>query len=141
MRSCPRCEADLPEAEFYRDPSRKDGLSYDCRGCHRRTQAAYRKANQDRRTKVCGAWAARNPERVARYRAASLARNATQLRANKTLQRAVRTGKIVKPSHCSRCQNPTERWRLHGHHEDYSQPLVVTWLCHRCHMHLHAECT
>lgn len=45
---------------------------------------------------------------------------------------AVRTGRLVKPETCERCsQRPTEP--LHCHHEDYSRPLIVQFLCRPCH--------
>jgi hypothetical protein len=49
--------------------------------------------------------------------------------AGKILRNAVRS-KISKPDHCTRCGlicNPE------GHHEDYSKPLEVLWLCRPCH--------
>lgn len=39
-------------------------------------------------------------------------------------------GHIVKPKKCSIC-NITKK--LDGHHEDYSKPLEVIWMCRLCH--------
>ncbi len=51
------------------------------------------------------------------------------------LRYAVKVGKIIKPVHCEKCD---EIKKLHGHHEDYSKPLDVMWLCIRCHNERHA---
>lgn len=50
------------------------------------------------------------------------------------LQRAVKSGRVIKPTSCSSCgqTNP-----LHGHHDDYSKPLEVRWLCSSCHKLFH----
>jgi len=48
--------------------------------------------------------------------------------------KAVRDGALV-PGPCERCGKPNG----HAHHEDYSKPLDVVWLCHRCHMRRHVE--
>ena len=53
--------------------------------------------------------------------------------ARQTLAQAVRSGKVVKPTVCSECLTETPPRRLHGHHEDYSRPLDVKWLCSLCH--------
>lgn len=50
--------------------------------------------------------------------------------ANAAVVRAVRSGKLVRPESCQRCG---ASGRIHGHHPDYSQPLVVEWLCVPCH--------
>ncbi len=39
-------------------------------------------------------------------------------------------GNIKKPDRCSRCRRVGQ---LNAHHEDYSKPLVVKWLCSICH--------
>ncbi|MCK9432550.1 MAG: hypothetical protein M0R00_06300 [Candidatus Omnitrophica bacterium] len=47
---------------------------------------------------------------------------------------AVRRGLLKKPSFCTICG---ENKKLNGHHEDYSEPLKVLWVCHSCHKKLH----
>lgn len=50
---------------------------------------------------------------------------------------AVKTGKLVKPLKCTDCR---EVKKLQGHHEDYSKPLELIWLCQKCHTDRH-HCT
>ena len=54
--------------------------------------------------------------------------------ARTTLHKAVKSGRVTKLSFCERCENET---RLDGHHEDYTKPLEVTWLCVPCHNVVH----
>lgn len=62
--------------------------------------------------------------------------NRDKMRAWSAVGNAIIRGDLVKPLKCSRC-NCKEK--LHGHHEDYSKPLEVLWICHLCHMELHAK--
>ena len=43
-----------------------------------------------------------------------------------------RRGKLV-PQPCERCQSPDAQ----KHHDDYTVPLQVRWLCRSCHLHYH----
>ena len=47
---------------------------------------------------------------------------------------ALKIGKIKKPSICEECSREA---KLNAHHEDYSKPLDVKWLCHSCHKLIH----
>ncbi|MFB1064948.1 hypothetical protein [Natrinema sp. H-ect4] len=53
--------------------------------------------------------------------------------ARKKVFEALRTGKLEKEP-CEKCGS-TEN--VEAHHEDYSRPLDVTWLCGSCHRDLH----
>jgi hypothetical protein len=59
-------------------------------------------------------------------------------RAYRMVRTAVKNGALVRPDGCSRCgrvPGPASdgRSQIHAHHEDYSRPLDVVWLCAACH--------
>jgi hypothetical protein len=39
----------------------------------------------------------------------------------------------LKKKPCAECGDPNSE----KHHPDYSKPLLVIWLCRKCHLHLH----
>jgi ribosomal protein S27AE len=97
------------------------------------------RANEPKRVEARAAYA-RTPEGMARYaegQARWNERNKEKLKANYTLTNAVRDGRVCKPSACERCG--TTGVRIHGHHDDYSKPLDVRWLCDKCHKYVHRE--
>lgn len=57
-------------------------------------------------------------------------------RARAKLRYAVWAGNIVKPKYCERC---AKKGLLNGHHNDYTKPLEVEWLCSTCHGFAHAK--
>lgn len=50
--------------------------------------------------------------------------------ANKSLKR----GKLIRKP-CEKCGDS----KAEMHHEDYSKPLDVNWLCRKCHLELHEQ--
>lgn len=67
-----------------------------------------------------------NPKSIAAFR----------YRARLLLREAVRKEVVTPPKCCERCDK--ER-TLQGHHNDYSNPLEVEWLCSECHRTWHKE--
>jgi hypothetical protein len=59
-----------------------------------------------------------------------VARDPVKQKARAALRNAVAAGKITKPKKCSACG---VKATVHGHHEDYSKPFEVEWLCSVCH--------
>lgn len=66
------------------------------------------------------AWQKRNPEKA---------------RAHYLFTSALRAGALSRPSSCEGCGASCVP---HGHHDDYSAPLAVRWLCVACHAATHA---
>ncbi len=62
--------------------------------------------------------------------------NPRKKKAHQLLNDAVRTGKIIKPGRCCRCK---KRRKVEAHHEDYSKPYDVEWLCRECHCLEHSS--
>lgn len=69
-----------------------------------------------------------------RYRRRSKAAHPIEERARALVAQSVRTGKLVRLP-CEHCGAA----KANGHHEDYSKPLVVIWLCRVCHDKEHAR--
>ena len=62
--------------------------------------------------------------------------NAEKRRVHDRTMYAVQTGKLFRPEQCSKCE---KKCTPHAHHEDYSKPFEVIWLCSTCHFYLHHE--
>ena len=58
-------------------------------------------------------------------------------RAHWLLRSAVKFGRVVPPDECEQCGTEAHNNQLHGHHDDYNEPLDVRWLCRRCHNDIH----
>lgn len=58
-----------------------------------------------------------------------------QQTAHQLVSVAIRRGILSRPDACGRCGVVTAR--IHGHHSDYDRPLVVEWLCPKCHKTFH----
>lgn len=61
--------------------------------------------------------------------------NDTGVDTAKIVFRAVHSGRLLREP-CEKCGSIV---MLEAHHDDYSKVLDVRWLCHVCHMALHAE--
>ena len=66
-------------------------------------------------------------------------KNSQKVKAEQMLNKAVNTGKIIKPVTCPICENSGEEYIITGHHEDYTKPLNVDWMCCYCHNSLHLQ--
>lgn len=57
-------------------------------------------------------------------------------KARAVTRNAVKTGKLEKPLQCSMC---SQELPLDAHHDDYSKPFDVLWLCVICHKIKHGR--
>lgn len=137
---CSTCDEWLPAIKFYSSKKNTNGLASECRTCHCKTSVASRDPEQSRQANRRYARRARlsHPE-VFRERERNASRNRVQSErtiARNKLNAAVRRGDISKPEQCSECG---EGKKLTAHHNDYSKPLEVEWLCYECHGKRHRK--
>jgi hypothetical protein len=137
MKTCFKCGAVKPLSDFYKHPKMGDGHLGKCIECtkvdvrqhyaeHREERSAY----EARRTQT--------PERKAALhegRRLHRKRHPDRAVARQAVNNAIARGHLVR-SACVECGS-TEY--VQAHHEDYSKPLEVEWLCFRCHRKRHGQ--
>lgn len=62
--------------------------------------------------------------------------NIKKTAASQFVRDRVKSGKIKKPTACSKCNS---EGKIYGHHDDYDKPIEVRWLCNKCHRQWHKE--
>jgi hypothetical protein len=151
VKACVRCKVTQLRSAFVQDRRSRDGLQSYCRSCANAAARKYRHTEAGRalrreykkRPYVRAQMARRRRERRASAHPTQRAldrRHAAKFKmmypekvlARQTLQKAVSRGLVKRPANCSSCCLPSRR-TLHGHHDDYSKPLDVVWLCGPCH--------
>jgi len=76
------------------------------------------------------AWSKDHREDLNEYQRNWYQKNKEKRRAHVQLNRAIKSEKIVRPANCCECK---KECKPDGHHEDYSKPFDVIWLCRACH--------
>lgn len=111
LRRCAKCKELKPLEDFYDNPKMNGGKNSYCKTCANIRTRQWFKANS------CPGL------------------RCLQKKAQDAIRWAIHTGKIIKPSFCSQCLMPNGA--LDAHHDDYSKPLEVRWLCKSCHQKHH----
>lgn len=134
---CFKCNRLLPISEFYKHSMMLDGTLNKCKVCTKRDVKEYAAANVEKIRAAKREYAAR-PESVKRsIERTKVYREKYKIRykAYCSVANAIRDGKLI-PRPCEVCG--TEEF-VHAHHEDYSKPLEVKWLCGIHHKARHKE--
>lgn len=137
MKVCRCCGVEKPLSEFYAHAGMKDGRLNKCIECVKSRVKSHRQENLEdirRYDRIRGrteerkaATKQRRPrykDKTVEYNKKWRERNPEKYKAHCALNNAVRDG-IVKKGPCEVCG----REDVHGHHDDYSKPLEVRWLC------------
>lgn len=141
MKKCAACEKNLDKVHFTKNRSKEDGLSAYCRSCQRdkRIRLGLQKPiGWKRKTENIveyrKEWTKKNPGYNTRAKKNWLKKNRERDLVRQKVKYAMKTGKLVKRP-CVKCGNI----EVDAHHEDYSKPLDVIWLCKFHHRELHKE--
>ena len=134
MKICNKCGAEKVAVDFVKDHRIKSGLGGWCKDC---AQQYHRRYQQSDRGKEAHKKAQRKFKRSKKGRATQQRKDVKyrtkypeKIKARHVVSHAIRDGKLKRPSTCEFCK---EKRFVHGHHEDYSKPLDITWLCRECH--------
>lgn len=146
VKRCFKCGETKPLDAYYTHPRMADGHLNKCKECTKRDTKATVKANPEKRAAYererwdrparkkavrasLRAARKRDPERFAQYSKDSDAKYPERKKARSAVGHAVRDGRLKKLP-CSACKT---KKNVQAHHDDYSKPLKVCWLCRRCH--------
>lgn len=123
-KQCRKCKEIKPLDDFNKDKKAKDGKRSYCKVCIASYKRAYRLTDKGKASHIKSNRKHRqlHPEKI---------------KAGEAVIRAVKSGKLTRPTICSECKQPNGT--IQGHHESYAKPmrLVVVWLCRWCHAKRH----
>jgi len=134
VKACKVCSKEKPLSEFYKDKKMADGHRNECKVCRKAKIAKWQQENPERRKVTVKEWANNNPEKKRAIRKAHSERFPEKQKAREVALYAIRSGKLIRGP-CEICGAT----KVQAHHEDYSKPLDVNWLCIRHHIERHVE--
>lgn len=136
MKQCLKCKVEKESSKFSKCLLRKDGLQDQCKECRQEYQRKYRQTKEGKEIFQKYGKSIKGREALKRHEHKQHKPYPEKLKAHRTLNNAIRDGKITRPSICEVC---FEEGLIDGHHEDYSKPFDVDWLCKKCHKELHRK--
>ena len=96
----------------------------------------YYYANREEILKQSKAWRQANPDKCKTYYARYRKNNPAKYAAQYTVWNAKVAGRVTEPDRCETCGIEAA---LDAHHDDYTKPLEVRWLCRDCHAAHHRQ--
>ncbi len=154
-KKCSRCKVEKNIDEFDKRGGKRKGQQAYCKKCNvermkerwnkglvqvnKLEKSEYDRTRREnnvirsRQNQQAKAWTLGNLERIKTAAENRKLLFPEKIRAQRMVINAVQRGRIEKPDACSCCGKNTPGNILHGHHDDYSKPLEVDWLCASCH--------
>jgi hypothetical protein len=138
QKTCIKCEVLKDITCFYKHKMMSDGHLGKCKECCKKDQLATRNANleyyreYDRRRSLEHDRKEQYLNKTRRMRDD----HQGMQKAHNAVARALAKGSLIRPDKCSRCEAVEY---IQGHHDDYSKPMEIMWLCPLCHANRHKE--
>ena len=131
MKTCFKCGIEKDLSEFYVHKQMADGHLNKCKECNKLDVRENRKIRLEYYRRY-------DKSRMRRGTAQDLRdyrkRNPEKYMAHQAVEYAKRKG-VISPMPCEICGDTA---RVNAHHEDYSKPLDVIWLCTIHHKWIHS---
>ncbi len=148
---CRLCKQHLPLNRFYKNTSKENGHDSVCKICDKERSKAYYYAHRNKVIQRHRSYYCSHQEKIRDasreyyklHRKQCLINDNTYDKANPEKKRcrnitqgAIRRGKIIVGD-CDNCKASSNETMIHAHHEDYTQPMMIIWLCASCHSRKH----
>jgi len=149
-KKCFKCEAIKPLEDFYKHPMMADGHVNKCKECNKKDVSKnyfknhkyYRdydnaRSNSPKRVAARLEYQKTEAGKISANKAKNkyIKKNLIKYLAHNLVHSHVRDKKIEKLP----CEVCGSTYRIHGHHDDYSKPLDVRWLCAAHHSQWHKK--
>lgn len=143
---CCRCKIEKDLEEFHKQKRNPLGHAYSCKKCEHERYVKKKAKDPERWNLLSKLWHRKkkeedpdiwkkryqkSKERILNYIKSNKERDKIKLRARNNVNRWLRLGQITRAEKCSECGSNT---KLEAHHEDYSKPREIKWLCVSCHV-------
>ncbi len=144
-KGCIICGEVKEIGDYHKRADAIDGHQNTCKICQRNYRKQWARSNREQNIENARQNREANPrsrdsiERMEAKKRIWRRRNPEKFKASRMVSERVFRGTIKKPTMCVDCLKATPKKNLAGHHEDYSKPLEVEWLCPGCHKLRHRE--
>lgn len=132
-KQCFKCKQTKPLTEFYVHPQMGDGRLNKCKTCARSDVSQNYRDNIDHYV-AYDRERFQRPERKKAIKETLAKRDPIKRRASYLTSNAIRDGRLIQQP-CEKCNDPAAE----AHHDDYSKPLDVRWLCRKHHLEHHGK--
>ena len=149
MKVCKECGETKTLDDFYKHKKMADGYLNKCKVCVNEKVEKYQELNREK-IKEAVKKKSKDPNRVAsrkkyaksekgkiaQKKAMTLYKERYPIKrlAHSIVWSKLLTGKLIKQSSCSKCGSNE---KIEAHHDDYTKPLELRWLCEKCHKEWH----
>lgn len=136
---CAKCKQEKSIDEFNNNVRTKCkfGKHYYCKPCKSIASKKEYSKHKEKYIERCNNWRKTEVGKASLKKTYAKAKAVypEKYKARTLLNNAITNGRITRETKCQICSQ--EGVKIYGHHEDYSKPLEVKWVCHSCHMNIH----
>lgn len=130
-KKCFKCGKIKPLSDFYKHKEMADGHVNKCKVCNKKDVTE----NRNKKIEYYREYDRNRGSRQDKYYLREYRRkNPEKFAAHQLVRYAIKNGKLAKKP-CEVCGAEN---RLEAHHEDYTRPLDVIWLCSEHHKWIHS---
>lgn len=135
-KQCFKCKKYKDLNDFYKHSGMSDGHLNKCKSCVKKDVSKNYRDNKNHYVKYekLRCKTKKRKESALEYQRKRRSKHPEKSRAYLKVHRAIKDGSL-KREPCEKCGDINTE----AHHDDYLQPLNVTWLCFKCHRKHHGQ--